>query len=303
MRQPLSAYCLLLAAFSLLKADAGEPVGAQEGGQRRALQVQAHRGGRALRPENTLPAFRHALELGVDVLELDLGVSKDGVLVVSHDPYVNPELCRGPGGSPVPAGLALFSVSYSKIRTFDCGSVRHPDFRKQTVVPGALMPMLDEVLALGLQPDFSRVEFNIETKITPESPHLAPPPEEFARLVVSAVRKRGLAKRTVIQSFDFRTLQAVRKLAPEIRTSALDSSGRADFVALAREAQAQIISPEKKLVTAARVRAAHAAGLLVIPWTANTAEDWDRLITAGVDGIITDDPAGLIEHLKARGLR
>ncbi len=294
---------VLLAFFLATPQGAMGQAARAPGASAKKIQVQAHRGGRSLRPENTLPAFRHALELGVDVLELDMGVSQDGVLVVSHDPHVNPLLCHGPGHGLVPASLALHSLPYAKIREFDCGAVRNPDFPKQVLAPGAPIPTLDDVLSLGLAPEQAHVEFNIETKIRPDSPHLAPPPEEFARLVIEAVRKRGLEKRVVVQSFDFRTLRAVRQVAPEIRTSALDASGRADFVALAREAKAGIISPEKKLVTPARVKAAHAAGLQVIPWTANTRADWQRLIAAGVDGIITDDPAGLIEYLKSRGLR
>lgn len=308
----LARICKLLVLCSLALVTA-PAIGATQTRERQArppskIQVQAHRGGRALRPENTLPAFQHALELGVDVLELDLGVSRDGVLVVSHDPLVNPALCRDAGGATVPPNLALFSLPYAQIRSYDCGSVRNPDFPKQVVVPSAYMPTLEEVLDLGLRPGFSHLGFNIETKIKPETPHLAPAPEEFARLVVRAVRQRGLEKRAVLQSFDYRTLRAARQLAPEIVTSALVNANKfasagADFVALARQAQAQIISPEKKLVTAIRVRAAHAAGLRVIPWTANEHSDWERLVAAGVDGIITDDPKGLIEYLKARGLR
>ena len=121
--------------------------------------------------------------------------------------------------------------------------------------------------------------------------------------MVEAVRRRSLAARVIVQSFDFRTLHAVKRLAPELRLAALWSKGEQDFVSVAREAGAGIVSPQLKLVTAARVRQAHQAGLKVVAWTANTPEEWDFLVAAGVDGIITDDPAGLIRHLRSKCLR
>ena len=157
------------------------------------------------------------------------------------------------------------------------------------------MPTLDEVFDLASKGKF---EYNIETKISPKNPELAPPPEEFARLVLEKIRKHHLESRVMLQSFDFRTLQVMKKLAPEIRLSALYSGPAKSFVEVAHEAGAQIISPESHLVTPEQVQAAHAAGLQVIPWTPNTPAEWDRLIAAGVDAIITDNPAALIEHLK-----
>src|SRR5207247_7199583 len=162
---------------------------------------------------------------------------------------------------------------------------------------GTKMPTLDEVFDLAPKGKFL---FNIETKSFPERPEVSPPPEQFARLVLAEIRKHRLESRVVIQSFDFRTLHAMKKLAPEIKLSALYSGPARDFVEIAQEAGAQIVSPEAHLVTPAQVRAAHAAGLEVLPWTANTPEEWERLIAAGVDGIISDDPASLIAFLKAR---
>jgi glycerophosphoryl diester phosphodiesterase len=160
------------------------------------------------------------------------------------------------------------------------------------------MPTLDEVLALAPRGAF---HFNIETKISADRPHLAPPPERFAALVLEAVRRHRLEDRVIVQSFDFRTLQAMRKLAPEIRLSALYEGGGEDFVSIARRAGAGIVSPHHSLVTPEKVRAAHAAGLQVVPWTANTPEEWEPLVRAAVDAIITDDPAALIAYLGRRG--
>jgi glycerophosphoryl diester phosphodiesterase len=162
------------------------------------------------------------------------------------------------------------------------------------------MPTLDSVFRLASRGTF---DFDLETKIFRDKPALAPSPEEFVRLVLGEVRKHRLERRVILQSFDFRTLLAMKKAAPEIRLAALYEGPPRDFAAVAAEAGAGIISPVYTLVTPAQVKEAHAHKLTVIPWTANDPRDWDALIAAGVDAIITDDPATLILHLKSRGLR
>jgi glycerophosphoryl diester phosphodiesterase len=259
------------------------------------VQVHGHRGARAMRPENTLPAFEYAIAQGVDALELDMAVTKDGVVVVSHDPELRPPVCTGPRERVV-----IHELTLAEVRQWDCGAKQNPLFAKQQPVPGTRMPTLEEVFALAPK---GRFLFNIETKIFPERPEVAPPPDEFARLVLVLIRKHHLESRVVLQSFDFRTLHAMKKLAPEIKLSALYSGAARNFVEIAQEAGARIVSPEAHLVTPAQVKAAHAAGLEVLPWTANTPEEWERLIAAGVDGIISDDPAALIAFLKARHAR
>ena len=264
--------------------------------EHKSIQVHGHRGARARMPENTLPAFEYAIEVGVDVLELDLAVTKDNVLVVSHDPILHAPVCTGPVESAV-----IHELTLKQVKEWDCGAVQNPGFKEQKTIPGTRMPTLDEVFALAPKGKF---EFNIETKIFIDHPLYSPPPVEFARLVVDAVKRHKLEKRVMIQSFDFRTLVEARKLAPEIRLSALYEQGSKDFVTLSKEgAKAEIVSPHYRLVTTDKVIAAHAKGLQVVPWTANTPEDWDKLIRAGVDGIISDDPAALIAHLKSQGLR
>jgi glycerophosphoryl diester phosphodiesterase len=276
-----SILVLLLAAAAL---PAAEPI-----------LVHGHRGARAMRPENTLPAFRYAIDAGVDVLELDLAVTKDNVVVVSHDPYLNPPVCSGPR-----AKVAIHELTLAELREWDCGKIQNPGFPKQTPVPGTRMPTLDEVFDLA---PGNKVQFNIETKIFADHPELTPPPDEFVRLVLALLRKHKLESRVMLQSFDFRTLHAMKKIAPEIRLVALWSGRDRDFVSVAKEAGAGIISPTYQLVTPEQVRAAHEAGLQVVPWTANRPADWDKLVAAKVDAIITDDPAELIAYLKQRGLR
>src|SRR5262249_38056476 len=120
------------------------------------ILVHGHRGARAMRPENTMPAFEYAIEIGADVLEMDVAVTRDNILVISHDPHINPEICKGP--SP---GIAIHDLPLAKLREYDCGALKNPNFPKQMPVPGTRIPTLDEVLSLAAR---SNVQFNIETK-------------------------------------------------------------------------------------------------------------------------------------------
>jgi glycerophosphoryl diester phosphodiesterase len=270
---------LLAAACALLHAQAPR------------ILVHGHRGARARRPENTLPAFEYAIGQGVDALEMDMAVTKDNVIVISHDPVLRPPVCTGPADHAVIRTLTL-----AEVRQWDCGAVRNPAFSTQQPVPGTRVPTLDDVFHLAPRGSF---DYNIETKSFPDHPEYTPAPDEFARMVLAKIREYHLERRIILQSFDFRTLIAMRKLAPEIRLSALTESDPRDFTAIAKDAaNAEIVSPMFRLVTPEKVAAAHAAGIQVVPWTANAPADWQRLIDARVDAIITDDPAELIRYLK-----
>ena len=260
------------------------------------IQVHGHRGARAIMPENTLPAFEYAIQAGVDVLELDLAVTKDNVLVVSHDPLLSEVFCEGPAGS----SRVIRELTLAELAKWDCGARPNPLFPKQKAVPGTKVPTLDQVLDLAPRGKFG---FNIETKIARQNPEYTPDPETFSRLLVEAIRRHKVAARCIIQSFDSRTLLAAAKLAPAIRRSALLERPVPDMAAFAQQAQSGIVSPHYSLVTKDAVLKAHEAGLQVVPWTANKPADWDRLIEAEVDAIISDDPAALIAYLKSKGLR
>ena len=282
MLRPLAVLCLIIVMSPAANTN--------------RILVHGHRGARAMRPENTIPAFEYAIKAGVDALEMDMAVTRDNVIVISHDPILEAPVCTGPRPSAV-----IHELTLAEVRQWDCGAVQNPHFPKHQCVPGTKMPTLDEVLSLSTQGNF---EFNIETKSFPDKPRYTPAPEEFVRLFLEQVRKHHLEKRVMLQSFDFRTLVAARKMAPEIRRSALTEFDKRDFVAIAPDAgQAQIISPNYSLVTKEKVQAAHKAGLQVVPWTVNTPADWDKMIDAGVDAIISDDPAALIAYLKGKGLR
>jgi len=259
------------------------------------ILVHGHRGARAMYPENTIPAFQYAIGIGVDFLEMDVAVTKDNVLVISHDPHINGEICTGPH-----PGIAIHELTLAELREYDCGALKNPHFPKQHPVPGTRIPTLDEVLSLAKG---NSVQFNIETKSFPDHPELTPPPEVFSKMMLDVIRKHKLESRSIVQSFDFRTLRAMKRLAPEIRLAALWEGAARPFVDIARDAQAGIISPAFQLVTPEQVKASHAAHIEVVPWTADTPQDWQRLIDAGVDAIITDDPAELIAYLKQKGLR
>ena len=214
-----------------------------------------------------MAAFRYAIEVGADFIEMDVAVTRDDLPVISHDPVL-------------PGGEAIRELSAAELRA---------------IAPE--VPTLADVLALG------GVRFNIEMKSFPEHPEFTPPPERCAELLMAAIRARALEARVVVQSFDFRVLRAMRSLAPAIRLAALDESDGRDFVAIARAAQGDIMAPEYTMVTGAKVQAAHGGGIQVIPWTVNSPQDWEALVAAGVDGIITDDPARLIDWLRKRGER
>ncbi len=288
MRQSLVPYVLPFLAGFL-------PVLLQAAEQPRIL-VHGHRGARGRMPENTLPAFEYAIQQGVDALEMDMAVTKDNVIVISHDPILETPVCSGPRN-----GVVIHQLTLAEVRQWDCGAVQNPNFHTQKAIPGTRMPTLDDVFQLATRGTF---DYNIETKSFPERPEYTPPPEEFSRMVLAKVRQYKLEKRVILQSFDFRTLVAMRKLAPEIRLSALTEIDPRAFTTIAKEAgHAEIVSPYYKLVTADKVAAAHGAGIQVVPWTVNDPAEWDRLIDARVDAIISDDPAALIAHLKQRGLR
>jgi glycerophosphoryl diester phosphodiesterase len=295
----------------------------------RKILVHGEMGAGGMFPGNTLPSFESAIAAGADAIEMDMQVTKDNAIVISHDPILHPPYCTGPKPDAVIHQLAL-----AEIKQWDCGATLIPGFPRQKIVPGTRMPTLDEVFALAPRGKFL---FNIETKIVPhrltleearamvlsvaepkpageeldrharalmlQGPEMTPTPEEFARMVLREIRKHDIESRVILESFDFRTLIAMKRLEPRIQLSALCMGPNLDFVKIGKESGAGIISPLFTFVTAEQVRAAHAAGLQVLPWVANQPADWDRLIAQGVDSILTDYPADLIAYLQQRGLR
>jgi len=186
------------------------------------FDAQGHRGARGRYPENTLPAFRHALATGVTTLEMDLQVTADGRVVVHHDPRLDPARTRGPDGAWLsPPGPPVGSLSLAELRGYDVGAARSDSevagrFPEQARLDDVPVPSLTEVLALGEEASGGTVRYNLETKLTPEGAPGVPAPAPFAEAVIDVVREAGVAARATIQSFDWRTLAVVRQRAPEI---------------------------------------------------------------------------------------
>lgn len=292
-----------------------------------AFDLQGHRGARGLAPENTLAGFRAALAVGVATLELDLGVTADDVLVVLHDPHLNPALTRSPGGAWLSAPTArVRDLSLADLRRHDVGRIDPQSpyaqrWPQQQATDGEPVPTLAEVVALTRALGADQVGFNVETKLTPAAPEATVPPERFAALVVSELRRLGIVGRSLVQSFDWRTLIEVRRQAPEIATACL--TVREDWLdnlapawtagldlaqhggsvpALVRAAGCAVWSPFAGDLAAPALHEARALGLRVIPWTVNEPDLMARLIDAGVDGLITDYPDRLRVVMAAKGL-
>jgi len=305
----------------------------QAAAETRAFDLQGHRGGRGLWPENTLEGFAGALTLGVDTLELDCAVTKDGVVVLSHDPLLNPEITRDARGKFIEThGPSFHSLTYAELQKYDVGRIKpgtpyaalYPD---QKGMDGVRIPRLADLFALVKKSGNTTVRFNIETKITPQKPDETVGAQAFAEAVVKVVREAKMEKRAAIQSFDWRTLAAVKKIAPEIETVALTtlrpgggnvqpgapgpspSLGGLDvddfggsIPKAVKAIGAAVWAPNWGDVAAAQVKEAQSLGLKVIPWTINESADMEKFIDMGVDGIITDRPDRLRAVLKAKGL-
>jgi glycerophosphoryl diester phosphodiesterase len=285
-----------------------------------SLDLQGHRGARGLLPENTLPAFARALEIGVTTLELDCAITGDGVVVISHDALLNPDITRGPDGRWLDqAGPAIASLTYQALRGYDVGRIRPGSqyaarFPRQRPVDGTRIPRLSELFELVKKSGNTSVRFNIETKISPEHPDRSVSPEAFVDALVLLLVNEKLTARSAIQSFDWRILQLVQQKAPEIQTvylsaqqSWLDniraSAGSSPWTAglhvsafggslprMVNAAGGTVWSPYYGEVTRESVREAHGLGLKVVVWTVNQETDMRRMVALGVDGIISDYP-------------
>lgn len=260
---------------------------------------QGHRGCRGLMPENTVPAFIEALRYPVTTLELDVVVSADSQIIVSHEPWMNPEICLDPGGAEISGDGRqhnLFSMTAAEIRSFDCGTKYFGDFPGQTHLR-THKPTLTEVVASVkkhcTEHDRALPRFNIELKSHPAGYDVfVPRPATFVALVVEALRSLGIAGSTTLQSFDVQVLREIHaRHAGEISISYLTSNVRKVDVAIAELGYVpEVYSCHYRLVSKKLVGDAHARGMLVIPWTINKDRVARRLIRRGVDGIITDFP-------------
>jgi glycerophosphoryl diester phosphodiesterase len=265
-----------------------------------ALDIQGHRGARGHAPENTLPGFERALAIGVTTLELDVGVTRDAVVVIHHDRGLNPDTTRGPDGQWLTLpGPLIKDLTFSELQRYDVGRIRPgSDYAKrfphQQPIDGTRIPKLADLFATA----GASVRFNIETKIAADE---TLPPEPFTRAVIAEVRKAGVEQRVTIQSFDWRSVKIVEREAPGIATAYLTERKDSD-PGKVHAAGGRIWSPDFRALTRENAAAARRLGLKMIPWTVNERADIARVLELQVDGIISDYPDRVREEAKKRGL-
>jgi glycerophosphoryl diester phosphodiesterase len=296
------------------------------------LDLQGHRGARGLYPENTLEGFRETLALGVTTLEMDTGITRDGVVVVHHDETLNSEIARGPDGKWIePPTPMLRQLTWARLQTYDVGRYRPGSdyasrFPEMQGRDGVRVPRLVDVFAEAERLCADRILYNVETKLTPTAPELTLEPDAFADAVVRVVEKSGAAARVAIQSFDWRTLKRVQKVSA-LKTACLTSEdpdedtiqrgqpGPSPWTAgldvddfggsvprLVAASGCQIWSPRYGDLDASQLALAHELGLRVIPWTVNEPEHIGALLDGGVDGVISDHPDRVRDVMRSRGL-
>jgi len=264
------------------------------------IDWEGHRGCRGLMPENSLPGFLKAVELGVTTLELDVVISKDGQIVVSHEPWMSSVICSHPDGTPVTKSeeksLNLYKMNYEDIQRFDCGKRGHPDFPSQVLV-GTVKPTLKMVFrsieVFASENKYRQPRYNIEIKSDPKDyKDFQPEPKEFVAIVLADINRLGMANRVTLQSFDINVLEELNKITPrEFKISYLVEKGKDVKKNLQKLSfKPDVYSPEYKTLKESSIQDAHQSGIKVIPWTVNTKEEIEQLIRMGVDGIITDYP-------------
>jgi glycerophosphoryl diester phosphodiesterase len=265
-----------------------------------AFDEEAHRGGRGLYPENTIPAMLHAIDLDVTTLEMDLVISGDRKVVVSHDVYFNENITTTPEGQTLKKGEGakrlIYLMPYDSVRKYDVGLKPHPDYprQKKLAVSKPLLAELIEAAEAHARTKGKVMEYNIEIKSKPENDGKKHPPvEEFVDLAMAVIREKGIASRTILQSFDPRALQVVHRKYPDVRTSLLmEASDKRSLAEQLKELgyTPPVYSPNYALVTLELMKQCRALGMKVIPWTVNNLEEMKRLKALGVDGIISDYP-------------
>ncbi len=297
------------------------------------FDAQGHRGARGLAPENSIAGFELAMRHGVTTLELDIAITRDGVLVVHHDLALHPDITRDADGRWLDSPSApIHTMDWATLQTFDVGRLRagsryasqHPH---QVPADGTRIPRLSDLFDMVRRSGNETIRFAIETKLNPTLPDATLPPEPFARALVAEIRRAGMQERVQILSFDWRTLQVVQRIAPEMPTVYLTAQQRwldnigadkADLSpwtagfdvrkhgsvpALIKAAGGRIWSVFHGDLTPERLREAQALGVKVLVWTVNDNDTMARFVDMGVDGLITDRPDLLRALLAERGIR
>lgn len=269
----------------------------------KTFDLQGHRGARGLMPENTIPAFLKAVDLGVDTIELDVVLTDDERILVSHEPWFNHDISTKPDGSPVSEEeemeYNIYEMTYKETQEFDVGKKGHPSFPHQERME-AKKPLLSDVIRTvenyTEEQGLEDVKYNIETKSDPAHYDVYyPQPQKFAQLLNDLIlelnKEFDMLDRIIIQSFDPATLVEFHELNPDVSLAMLVANNQSiqhyiDQLGFTPD----IWSPNYQLVSPEIITEAHDRGMKIIPWTVNTTEEMSDLIEMGVDGIITDYP-------------
>jgi glycerophosphoryl diester phosphodiesterase len=263
------------------------------------FDLQGHRGARGLMPENSIPGFIRALELGVDTLEMDVVINAEGHVVVSHEPWMLAAICSHPDGRPVAEdeqlSLNIYKMDDVELASYDCGSRQHPNFPRQQTLKTSKPLLSDVFIAVQKFREVHQlpiVRFNIEIKSRPEFDGIFHPPvDEFARALHQVIKDFELLDRSSIQSFDPRALEAIHRIDPAAATVWLISNADSLAVNLAKLSfKPTIYSPDYRLVTPELIEQLREHDIQLIPWTVNEPDTMRQLMEWGVDGLITDYP-------------
>lgn len=295
MKTLITTICILLSITFLAKSQ--------------QFDIQGHRGCRGLMPENSIPGFLAAIDIGVTTLEMDVVISADGKVVVSHDPYFSSDFCVNELGLPISKkeerNISIYHLDYEDVKMFDCGIVGNPDFPEQKRISIA-KPLLCDVIEQCEQYVNSRggspISYNIELKSKPSGDNVQhPEPELFTRLVYESIKDLVPAKRLIIQSFDPRILQFWKLKYPGNRLSYLVVNPKeAEKTIEVLGFTPDILSPNFKMLKQKIVDEWHAKSVSIIPWTVNEKSDMKKVMALGVDGLITDYPDRYFEVLSEK---
>ena len=273
----------------------------------RPFSIEGHRGARGWVPENTIPSFKKALELGSDTLELDVVVSKDGKLVVSHEAWFSSVISLDKDGHPIPAAKQreynIYKMTYDEVKLFDVGSIGNKDFpqqEKMKVVKPLLKDVFTEISKFVRANRMPAPRYNIEIKtVTDGDDIFNPKPDVFAKIVYDEIKAGKMLNHVIVQSFDVRPLQELRKLARSLPLALLVSNKDGVEKNLEKLGfDPDTYSPHYSLVDNAMIAACRARGIKVIPWTVNEIADLERMKTFDLDGIITDYPDRAVKVFK-----
>lgn len=274
---------------------------------KKTVDVQAHRGGMGLTPENTIPGFLNCIDMGVNTLELDVVISKDGKVVISHDSYMNPAFTLDPQGKemdPKNKKIYLYGMTYDSIRKYDVGSKYYDKFptqKKMKVSKPLLADMFAQVEKYAKSKK-AKPCYNIETKINEKGEGVQTPPvAEFVATMMKVIDDAKVADRVTIQSFDVRSLQILKKQYPQIKSLAYLVSDKQPDIDLNIQKLGfvpEIYSPNYQLVTPEMVAKCKQMNMKLLPWTPDEVQDLQKLVDMGVWGIITNYPDRLLKIVK-----